>query len=94
MRRTAADLIYHLGGPEQITAPQRIYCERLAADLLKIELIERRVVDGSATHFDMVVLHALRNTTRLGLRDLGIESRPSRHVGQGADVLKAARATK
>jgi hypothetical protein len=93
MRRTAADLIYHLGGPEHINAAQRIMCERIAADLLKIELIERKVLDGRATHFDMVVMHALRNTTRIGLRDLGLETRHKVTKGQGAAVLEAARSS-
>src|SRR5689334_14992496 len=69
LRETEARLIAHLGGPERATAPQRFLVERLASDLLRLEMLDQRLVDGNATDTDAKIAHALRNSVRLALRD-------------------------
>jgi hypothetical protein len=48
--------------------------ERVAADLLRLELLDEKIAAGSMTDHDGRVAHALRNGVRLVLRELGIES--------------------
>ena len=63
----------HLGGPEQVSVPQRILIERVASDLLRLELLEEKLAAKTFTDHDARVAHALRNSIRLALRDLGFD---------------------
>ena len=71
---TELALIEHLGGPTVITAPQRFLVERLAADMLRIELFEDKIIAGEpCSDLGGRIYNALRNSVRLGLKQLGLE---------------------
>jgi hypothetical protein len=71
---TERALIEHLGGPDHVTTPQRILIERVASDLLRLEMFDEKVSAGTSfTDHDARVFHALRNSVRLALRDLGFD---------------------
>jgi hypothetical protein len=72
MAATRAELIAHVGGPDRVTAPQSILIERIAIDLMRLRLLDNEMASGSFTEHDGRVAHALRNSLRLALRDLGI----------------------
>jgi hypothetical protein len=56
-----------------VSVPQRILIERVASDLLRLELLEEKLAAKAFTDHDARVAHALRNSIRLALRDLGFE---------------------
>ena len=93
LRRTEAELIAHLGGPARVSAPQRYLVERVAADLLRLEMFDEKIVAGSMTDHDGRVAHALRNSVRLALRDLGLKPTSARPPTI-AEALAAGRGTK
>jgi hypothetical protein len=70
---TEAALLDHLGGTECVSIAQRILIERTAADLLRLELLDIKATADELTDHDARIAHALRNTIRLSLRDLGFE---------------------
>jgi len=89
LRETEAQLFAHVGGRDRATAPQRYLIERVAADLLRLSLYDVKLADGTASDHDLRVQHALRNSVRLALRDLGLES-PT--AAAGTHFASAARA--
>ena len=70
LRRIEKELAGHLGG--QVSVPQRILIERLAVDLLRLEMMDGKVAAGTLTDYDGRTAHALRSSVRLALRDLGL----------------------
>ncbi|HEV2547015.1 MAG TPA: hypothetical protein VGU20_06750 [Stellaceae bacterium] len=74
LKRTEAELLRHLGGAEKATVPQRILIRRVAADLLRLELLDVKAANGEFTELDGRVAHALRNSVRLALREIGLEA--------------------
>ncbi len=76
IRQVERELIDHCGGPERVSVAQRLLCERTAVDLLRIKLIDADLADGTASEHICRVAHALRNTVRLALRDLGLQAAP------------------
>ena len=73
LRKIERDLIADLGGPDRISAAQRLLVERVAVDMLRLVLLDREMMNGGFTAHDSRVAHALRNSTRLTLRTLGLE---------------------
>jgi hypothetical protein len=73
LRRIERELTEHLGGPQRISTPQRLLIERTAVDLLRLELLDTEMATGTFSEHDGRVAHALRNSVRLLLRELGIE---------------------
>ncbi len=71
LRAIKRELTEHLGGPDRVTAPQRFLIERLAIDLVRLELLDLEMTNGTISEHDARVAHALRNSTRLALKDLG-----------------------
>ena len=78
--RTEAALLDHAsrGGAEPVSMPKRILIGRVAADLLRLEMLDRKMLDGTASDHDLRIGHALRNSVRLALRDLGLDAPPAR----------------
>jgi hypothetical protein len=74
VRQVTRELIQHCGGPDRISVAQRLLCERTAIDLLRLKLIDADLADGIASDHVLRVAHALRNTVRLALRDLGLSA--------------------
>ena len=72
LRSITRELTAHLGGPERVTVPQKLLIERLAVDIVRLELLDAEVIEGGISAHDARVMHALRGTVRLGLRDLGL----------------------
>lgn len=75
MRAIVRELTDHVGGPDKVTAPQRILIQRTAVDLLRLELLDAEMAAGTFSAHDSRVAHALRNSVRLALRDLGLSPR-------------------
>jgi hypothetical protein len=72
---------YAAGGTDRITAPQRFLIDRLAHDLVRLELLDGRMAAGEVSEKDAVISHALRNSTRLALRDLArFGAQPARNT--------------
>lgn len=71
---TEAELIEHLGGADRASVPQRILVGRIAADLLRCELLDEKAAAGTMTEKDGNVAHALRNSIRLALSALGMHA--------------------
>jgi hypothetical protein len=65
------DLAAHLGGWERVSVAQRYLIERAAIDILRLELLDAEMATGTFSEHDGRVAHALRNSVRLMLRDLG-----------------------
>jgi len=76
IREVQRELIDHCGGPDRVSVAQRLLIERTAVDLLRLKLIDADLADGTASDHLLRVAHALRNTVRLALRDLGLEAAP------------------
>jgi hypothetical protein len=74
LRRIERELIDDLGGPEHVSAAKRLLVERVAIDLMRLELLDARMAAETVTVHDARVAHALRNSVRLTLRALGLES--------------------
>jgi hypothetical protein len=71
LRQIERDLSAHVGG--QPSATQKILIDRLAADIVRRELYEAEIASGAdLSAHDGRVLHALQNSIRLGLRELGL----------------------
>jgi hypothetical protein len=77
LKTIMADLAAHLGGPEQVSVAQRLLIERLAVDIVRAELLDAKATTGSFTELDGRIAHALRNSIRLALRDLGLAPPPA-----------------
>jgi hypothetical protein len=86
LRETEGQLIQHLGGPERVSPPQRFLVERVAADLLRLEIFDEKIAAGSMTEHDGRVAHALRNSVRLVLRELGLKPTAPKPPGL-ADII-------
>jgi hypothetical protein len=75
IKTISADLAAHLGGPERVN-PQRLMIERIAVDLMRLEKLDAKAAIGTFTEHDGRVGHAMRNSIRLALRDLGVTQAP------------------
>jgi hypothetical protein len=91
LRRIESELIAHLGGTERVNAAQRILIERLAVDLLRLELLDGKVATGDLTEADGRIAHALRGSVRLALRDIGLEGATA-HEATIGELLENGRA--
>jgi len=78
LRRVENDLLDHLGGRERVSAPQWFLVQRVAVDLLRLGMLDGKIMDGTFGEYDSRVAHALRNSVRLALRDLGLRPTPPR----------------
>jgi hypothetical protein len=76
IKTISADLAAHLGGPERVNPAQRLMIERIAIDTLRLEKLDLKMTAGTFTEHDGRVGHALRNSIRLALRDLGVVRLP------------------
>jgi hypothetical protein len=72
LRAITSDLVNHVGGPDRVTVPQRILIERTAVDLLRLELLDAEMAAGTFSDHDGRIAHALRDSVRLALRELGL----------------------
>jgi hypothetical protein len=73
LREIKDDLIRHVGGADRVTAPQRYLIDRCAVDIFRLELLDAAMTAGTFTETDGVIAHALRNSMRLTLRELGLK---------------------
>lgn len=94
LARTEAALLDHAsrGGIEQVSMPKRIIAGRVAADLLRLELLDQKMLDGAASDHDLRIGHALRNSVRLDLKALGLESPPKPAPTLAEEMAEARRA--
>jgi hypothetical protein len=76
LKTTQDALVAHLGGADRVSVAQLILIERCALDLLRLELLDTKAAHGQLTEFDARIMHALRNSTRLTLRTLGLKGAP------------------
>ena len=74
MKQVRNELFAHVGGHP--TAPQKLLIERVAVDMLRLQLFDSEMALGTFSEHDARAAHALRNSVRLALRDLGLEPRP------------------
>jgi hypothetical protein len=73
LKHVQGELAAHLGGAERLSVPQRILIERVATDLLRLKLLDSEMATGTFSPHDGRVAHALRNSVRLVLRELGLQ---------------------
>jgi hypothetical protein len=71
MKHVELALSAHCGN---VSAPQRILIQRIASDLLKLELLDERAADGTISEHECRIAHALRNSVRLSLREIGLDA--------------------
>jgi hypothetical protein len=71
---TERALVEHLGGDARVSVTKRILVERIAADLLRLEMLDDKAVAGTMTDHDSRIAHALRNSVRLALREIGLDA--------------------
>jgi hypothetical protein len=77
LKAIIADLTSFAGGSDRISIGQVYLIRRLAVDLLRLEMLDGEMAKGSISASDAKIAHALRNSSRLGLRDLNsAEFRP------------------
>jgi hypothetical protein len=91
MRQIEADLFEHVGGVDRATAPQKYLIERTAIDIVRLELLDTKMTNGSITEYDARISHALRGAVRLALRQLGAAvsaSKPADALGYAAHRAK------
>jgi hypothetical protein len=74
LRAVTRELTEHVGGADRVSAAQRYLIERTAIDLLRLELLDGEMAAGTVSNHDARVAHALRNTIRLSLRELGMQA--------------------
>jgi hypothetical protein len=74
LRQITRELSAHIGG--QPSAPQRYLIERTAVDIVRLELFDAEMAAGTISDHDARVAHALRNSVRLSLRELGLQPKP------------------
>jgi hypothetical protein len=93
LRKCEAELIAHCGGSPSFT--QRLMIRRCARAMLRLELLDGKMEDGSWTDHDARTFGGLSNNLRLCLRELGLKAAPkdkplsladiaARHSGAGA----------
>ena len=71
LREITSDLTaFAANGSGQISIGQSYLVRRLAIDLHRLEVLDAKMATGTITEADGRVGHALRNSVRLGLRDL------------------------
>jgi hypothetical protein len=70
-----AELTEHCGGADRITPTQRLLIERVSADLLRLRMYDDLIMAGEELSIHQGrIIGALRNSTRLGLRELGLKA--------------------
>src|SRR5207247_867920 len=69
LKSIIADLTEFAGGADRISIGQMYLVRRVAVDLLRLELLDAEMARGTISRADAIVAHALRNSSRLGLRD-------------------------
>jgi hypothetical protein len=74
LRRVEAELTAHVGDAPSF--PQVLLIRRVSRAMLRLELLDAKMTDGSATDHDWRVFGGLSNSVRLMLRELGIKSAP------------------
>lgn len=72
LARITAELVAHLGGEARVAVTQRYLIQRVASDMLRLELLDAKSATGTMSDHDGRIAHALRNSVRLALRDLGM----------------------
>ena len=72
LRAITTELTEHVGGADRVSVAQRYLIERTAIDLLRLELLDGEMAAGTVSNHDARVAHALRNTVRLALKELGM----------------------
>jgi hypothetical protein len=78
LRAITGELTEHAGGADRVSVAQRYLIQRTAIDLLRLELLDGEMAAGTVSNHDARVAHALRNTVRLALRDLGLQAAAAR----------------
>ena len=71
LKQVRNELFAHIGGNP--TAPQKLLVERIAVDMLRLQLLDCEMSCGTFSAHDGRVAHALRNSVRLALREIGFE---------------------
>ena len=62
--------VFAANGTGRISIGQKILCERLAVDIWRLEAMDSAFAAGTISDSSAKIAHALRNSVRLGLRDL------------------------
>jgi hypothetical protein len=88
LRQIERDLTENAGGPDRVSAPQRYLIQRTAIDILRLELLDNEMALGTVSAHDGRVAHALRNSVRLALRDLGGLKAAAPPIGRTMDDLR------
>jgi hypothetical protein len=76
LRKCEAELIAHCGGSPSFT--QRLMIRRCARAMLRLELLDGKMEDGSWTDHDARTFGGLSNALRLMLRELGLRATPDK----------------
>jgi len=75
LKATRLALIEHLGGEDALTPTQRSLVERAAYLQLRCSVLDRRIVDGTFTHYDAKSYLAFSNSLVRTMKALGLEGR-------------------
>jgi hypothetical protein len=84
LRNCEAELIAHCGGSPSFT--QRLMIRRCARAMLRLELLDGKMADGSWTDHDARTFGGLSNALRLMLRELGLNAAPKNKPLSLADI--------
>jgi hypothetical protein len=84
LRAAEAELIAHVGGEPSFT--QRLLIRRAARAMLRLELLDGKMADGSWTDHDARTFGGLSNNLRLCLRELGLKAVPKDKPLSLADI--------
>ena len=90
LRQIERELTEHLGGSDRVSTPQRYLVGRVAVDLLRLRLLDAEMAAGTVSEHDARVAHALRNSVRLALREIGFAPAAARQPSL-AEVMAEAR---
>jgi uncharacterized protein (UPF0371 family) len=83
LKTITENLLNHAGGAERVTATARYLIERTAIDIVRLELLDGEMTTGRVSNPSARTAHALRNSVRLALRELGLRSAAARPVHAG-----------
>jgi hypothetical protein len=73
LRIITDELTTHAGGADRISAPLKYLIARTATDILRLEMSDRKMAMGETSDHDSRVGHALRNSVRLALKEIGMK---------------------
>jgi hypothetical protein len=84
LRRIEGELLAQIGPAPSFA--QKLLVRRISRMMLRLELFEQQLDDGTLSDFSQKIYGALSNHVRLGLRDLGLKPRAPKQPSL-SDVL-------